>query len=96
MNFTGTDMLIQEGKDRLAAAQRDQYVVERWVREYYANGIEGGAAARQLCRDLGCSGNFPTLKKMLEEMLADGNRGSHERATLRSTIRELFVGIVRH
>lgn len=71
-------------------------IVEKWTREYHEQGLEGHAAARQLCRDLGCHGHMPHLKQMLEKLLADNNRNAHEHSKQRSTIRELLSSIVRH
>ncbi len=60
----------------------DKPVVEQWVEAEYAQGREGDAAARQLCRMLGISGHYPKLKAMLEEMLASGNRASFDRSCI--------------
>lgn len=59
--------------------QPRQNVIEAWARAEYRPGVSPGAAARQLCRSLGASGCAPTLKTMLEEMLADANRASFDR-----------------
>lgn len=57
-------------------------VIETWARDEYRQGRSAGAAARQLCRSLGASGCAPTLKTMLEEMLADANRASFDRSQI--------------
>ena len=57
-------------------------IVEQWAREEYREGVSAGAAARQLCRLLGISGQFPTLKRMLEDMLADANRANQDRSCI--------------
>lgn len=55
-------------------------VIEKLVIEEYRPGVSAGAAARQLCRSLGCVA--PTLKAMLEDMLADGNLQHFDRARI--------------
>lgn len=56
-----------------------QNVIEAWAKDECRPGVSPGAAARQLCRSLGAAGCAPTLKSMLEEMLADANRASFDR-----------------
>lgn len=57
-------------------------MIERWAKEEYRRGVSAGAAARQLCRSLGAAGVAPTLKRILEDMLADYNRASSDRAQI--------------
>lgn len=54
-------------------------VIETWAKDEYRAGVSPGAAARQLCRSLGASNAAPTLKRMIEDMLADANRASFDR-----------------
>ena len=56
--------------------------IERAARDEYREGVSAGAAARQLCRTLGISGQYPTLKRMLEDMLADANRAAADRGRI--------------
>lgn len=56
--------------------------IEVWAKEEYREGVSPGAAARQLCRSLGASGAAPTLKRMLEDMLAAANRASFDRSVI--------------
>lgn len=53
--------------------------IETWAADEYTPGVSAGAAARQLIRSLGCAGAAPTLKRMLEDLLAEANRASHDR-----------------
>lgn len=53
--------------------------IEEFAKEEFQPGVSAGAAARQLCRTLGACGYAPTLKRMLEELLASANVASHER-----------------
>jgi len=53
--------------------------IESAAAEEYRPGVSAGAAARQLCRTLGCMGYAPELKRMIEDVLADANRASHDR-----------------
>lgn len=57
-------------------------VVELWAEQEYVDGVSAGAAARQLCRNLSSNGAYPTLKRMLEDMLSEANREAHIRAKL--------------
>lgn len=57
-------------------------VIEQWAAEEYKAGVSPGAAARQLCRSLGAAGNAPTLKRMLEDLLAKANRASFDRSMI--------------
>jgi len=57
-------------------------VIEQWAEDEYREGVSAGAAARQLCRTLGSNGAYPTLKRMLEDMLADRNRASFDRSCI--------------
>lgn len=59
-------------------------VIEQYAREEYREGVSAGAAARQLCRSLGAHGGAPTLRKMLEDMLADYNRANFDRSQILS------------
>lgn len=56
--------------------------IEKLVRDEYAQGRKGGAAARELCRSLGCFDIAPTLREMLEDMLAAANRASFDRSCI--------------
>lgn len=56
--------------------------VEAWARDEYRDGVSASAAARQLCRSLGANGTAPTLKRMLEDMLANANKASHDRSCI--------------
>jgi hypothetical protein len=57
-------------------------IIEQWAEEEYREGVSAGAAARQLFRTLGCSGQYPKLKQMLEDMLTDANRASADRSAI--------------
>ena len=57
-------------------------VIETWARQEYRDGVSPGAAARELCRTLGAIGCAPTLRRMLEELLADRNRASFDRSCI--------------
>lgn len=57
-------------------------VIETWAQEEYRPGVSPGAAARQLCRLLGASSSAPTLKRMLEDMLAGANSASFDRSMI--------------
>lgn len=61
---------------------KTENVIEKWAREEYREGVSAGAAARQLCRHLGASGQAPTLQRMIEDMLADRNRASFDRSCI--------------
>ncbi|MGI6855002.1 hypothetical protein [Mesorhizobium sp. 1B3] len=52
--------------------------IEDLAKQEYREGVSAGAAARQLCRSLGAHGGAPVLKRMLEDMLAEANRASHD------------------
>lgn len=54
-------------------------ILEQIARDEYREGVSPGAAMRQLCRMLGISGEYPTLQRLLEDVLADHNRASHDR-----------------
>ena len=56
--------------------------IEKWCQDEYREGVSAGAAARQLCRMLGCFDEAPTLKRMLEDMLSDANRASFDRSCI--------------
>lgn len=58
--------------------------VERLARDEFRDGVSAGAAARQLCRSLGATGTATSLKRMLEDMLADANRASFDRSMIPS------------
>lgn len=62
--------------------------IEKIVKGEWKPGSSAGAVARQVCRELGCSGRAPTLKKLLEEMLADANRASFDRSCILSEFEE--------
>jgi len=61
--------------------------IESAAAEEYRPGVSPGAAARQLIRTLGCSGHAPTLKRMLEDMLADANKASTDRSRILADVR---------
>lgn len=63
--------------------------IETWTKEEFRPGVSPGAAARQLCRLLGAHGEAPTLKRLLEEMLAAANRASHDRSVIIRAFRDL-------
>lgn len=67
--------------------------VEVWAVEEYREGRGAHAACRQFIRSLGCAGFYPTLKRMLEDLLADANRSSHEHAMTKSALREVVSSI---
>jgi hypothetical protein len=54
-------------------------VIERYAKEEYREGVSPGAAVRQLCRSLGAHGGAPTLRRLLEDLLAGINREHHDR-----------------
>lgn len=60
----------------------EKNVIEVWTREEYRAGVSPEAAARQLCRILGCCDEAPTLKRMLEDMLASANDQAADRAAI--------------
>jgi hypothetical protein len=62
--------------------------IETWAKHGYRDGVSPGAAARELCRTLGAIGCAPTLRRMLEDMLADRNRASFDRSCI---LREIDV-----
>ena len=55
-------------------------VVEMWAEDEYRDGVSAGAAARELCRMLGASGHYPTLQRMLEDLLAAAFNDAREKA----------------
>ncbi|WP_414461851.1 hypothetical protein [Hyphomicrobium sp. DY-1] len=63
-------------------------VIEKWAEDEYREGVSAGAAMRQLCRLLGCSGAYPKLKEMMEDVLADRNRASFDRSQILAAFRE--------
>lgn len=63
-------------------------IIETWAAAEFREGVSAGAAARQLCRLLGAHAEAPTLKRMLEEMLATANRASHDRSCILRRFRE--------
>jgi hypothetical protein len=60
----------------------DKPAVEQWAEDEYRDGVSPGAAMRQLCRSLGCSGQYPKLKQMMEDVLAGMNRASFDRSCI--------------
>ena len=50
-------------------------VIDSLAKQEYRDGVSAGAAVRQLCRSLQSA---PNLKRLLEDLLADGNRQAHE------------------
>ncbi len=59
-------------------------VIEMLAKQEYEDGVSAGAALRQLCRSIE---NAPTLKRLIEDELADFNRQSH---ALSECHREIF------
>ena len=57
-------------------------LIEKWTQGEYRDGVSPGAAARQLCRTLGGVGGYDTLKRLLEDMLAERNRASFDRSCI--------------
>ncbi len=76
----------------------NENVIETWAkRAYYPGcGRSAGAAARDLISDLGANGCAPNLKSMLEDLLADANRASHEHYETRETLREVVRDIPKN
>jgi hypothetical protein len=68
-------------------------MIESWVADEYQIGISAHAAARQLCRRLE---DFPNLKRLIEDLLADANRGSFEQSQTTDTLREVLSAIPKH
>lgn len=71
-------------------------VVEAWAEKEYGEGISAHAAARQLCRELGCSGHYPTLKRMLEDLLAEANDGAQAFSRGRNQLRDVLAHLPKH
>lgn len=93
---------LHRGEDHGAAAfaadqwekrQMQKPAVEAWAEEEYREGVSPHAACRQLIRSLGCSGHYPTLKRMLEDLLADANRSSHEHAMTKDALRTVVQSV---
>lgn len=59
-------------------------IVEDMAADAYREGVSAGAAARELCRDLGVHGGFPTLRRLLEDLLAEANDAAQDRAQILS------------
>lgn len=59
-----------------ASARRSIIGIDQMVKEEYREGVSAGAAARQLCRSLNRGSH---LKRMLEDMLGEANKSSHDR-----------------
>lgn len=74
----------------------DKPTVEIWAEEEYREGVSAHAAARQLVRSLGCSGHYPTLKRMLEDLLAAANRENHEHGKTRRALRQVVADIPKN
>lgn len=74
----------------------EENIVEKWTREYHEQGLDGHAAARQLCRDLGCHGHMPHLKRMLETLLADANKVSHQHWKDKEVLREVLSTVPKN
>jgi hypothetical protein len=66
--------------------------IEQLTVEEYRPGVSPGAAARQLCRSLGVYGGAPTLKRLIEDMLDDANRSSHDRNLILSHFADVDPG----
>lgn len=64
----------------------DKPAVEQWAEDEYREGVSPAAAMRQLCRTLGCSDAYPTLKRMMEDVLAQANRAAFDRSQILSAI----------
>lgn len=60
----------------------DRPQVEALIEQESTPGRSPGAIARELCRTLGCSGNYPLLKALLEELLADCSRARFDRSAI--------------
>lgn len=71
----------------------DKPAIETWAEEEYRDGVSAHAATRQLIRSLGCAGHYPTLKRMLEDLLADANRSSHEHAMTKDALRTVVQSV---
>jgi hypothetical protein len=57
-------------------------VIEKRSQDEFKDGASAGAAARQICLHLGIHNEAPTLKRLLEELLADANRSSFDRSQI--------------
>ncbi|UEM08021.1 hypothetical protein JL101_035820 (plasmid) [Skermanella rosea] len=58
----------------------DENIIETWTKAEYREGVSAGAAANQLCRQLGAySYTAPTLKRLLEDMLIEANKRTFDR-----------------
>jgi hypothetical protein len=68
-------------------------MIESWVADEYRTGISAHAAARQLCRRLE---DFPNLKRLIEDLLADANRQNFEQGQTTDTLREVLSAIPKH
>ena len=90
-----TGVVVTLGTLREAAdeIERMRNIIEVWAEAEYRDGVSAGAAARQLCSTLGANGCAPTLKRMLEDMLAEFNQEAHKQATTLSTLREVVAAI---
>ena len=71
----------------------ERSMIEMWVAEEYQEGVSAGAAARQLCRRLE---DFPNLKRLIEDLLADANRQSFEQGQTTDALREVLSAIPKH
>ncbi len=67
--------------------------IEELVQREYREGVSAGAAARQLCRSLD---GYPSLKRLLEDMLADYNQQNHEFMQEREALRDVLTEITKN
>lgn len=92
----GNDAAIGCWKAMAAAAPLPTPPVETWAVEEYREGVGAHAACRQLIRSLGCAGFYPTLKRMLEDLLSDANRSSHEHAMTKDALRTVVQSVPKN
>lgn len=78
---------IAESAERAATNQ-----IEVWAAEEYGPLVSPGAAARQLCRSLGAANEAPTLKRIIEDMLAKQNRTSFHLSQAVAALRSIKDG----
>lgn len=56
--------------------------IEQTLKQDWPEGRSVGAAAREFCRSLGVSGQFPVLREMLEILLVQANDQAADRAAI--------------
>jgi hypothetical protein len=88
-NWNGTSVMEGAFKELLAEVNRLQATLQKHCPHYGRQ----HAATRQLIRSLGCAGHYPTLKRMLEDLLADANRSSHEHAMTKAALRTVVQSV---